>query len=196
LAVLSGPNPLTGSFAPIINQLNTLSELSGLPAVVLPNVPPPAQLVGSYGQSLTNLFNNNFPTTEVQLRVSLPIRNRVAEANLSHAAAETRRIQNQREQIEQNINADVRNGMQGVVSAQLRHDAARVQRESAEEQYQSEQRQFRAGTSTLFLVQQRQTTMITARSQERRAEADLSEAIATYELATGTNLQRHNITVQ
>ena len=62
-----------------------------------------------------------------------------------------------------------------------------------EEQYQSEQRQFRAGTSTLFLVQQRQTDMIAARSQERRAESDLGKAIATFELATGTILQTNNI---
>jgi len=59
-----------------------------------------------------------------------------------------------------------------------------------------EQRQFRAGTSTLFLVQQRQTTMITARSQERRAESDLSDAISVYELVTGSNLRRHNINLQ
>jgi hypothetical protein len=58
--------------------------------------------------------------------------------------------------------------------------------QSAEQQYESEQRQFRAGTSTLFLVQQRQTDMITAQSAERRAEADLSETIASFELATGT----------
>jgi hypothetical protein len=35
--------------------------------------------------------------------------------------------------------------------------------------------------------------MITARSQERRSEADLGKAIATYELSTGTILQTNNI---
>jgi len=72
-------------------------------------------------------------------------------------------------------------------------EAARVARESAEEQYNSEQRQFRAGTSTLFLVQQRQSTMIAGRSQERRAEADLAEAIGSFELATASILREHNI---
>ena len=153
-------------------------------------------LVGDYGQSLSNLWAGDFPTTQIQLRVSLPIRNRAAEANLSTAIAQGRRIQNQREQVEQTIEADVRNAMQLMQSAQLRLDAARVQRESAEEQYNSEQRQFRAGTSTLFLVQQRQTTMITARSQERRAESDLGEAIAAYELSTGSILRQHNINLQ
>jgi len=35
--------------------------------------------------------------------------------------------------------------------------------------------------------------MIAARSQERRAESDLGKAIATFELATGTILDSHNI---
>src|SRR4029077_10737254 len=103
---------------------------------------------------------------------------------------------NQKEQLEQAIEADVRNSMQGVQSAQLRLDAAKVQRQSAEEQYQGEQRQFQAGTSTLFLVQQRQNTMITARSQERRAEADLGESIASFELATASILREHNISLK
>ena len=202
-AGLAGPlapqtsNPLTSSFAPLVNQLNTLSAAAGLPSVALGGTSTtPPLLVGGYGQSLNNLWNGSFPTTQVQLRVSFPIRNRVAEANLSHATAETRRIQNQKDQVEQAIEADVRNAMQQMGSAVLSRDAARVQRESAEEQYNSEQRQFRAGTSTLFLVQQRQTTMITARSQERRAEADLVEAIAAFELATGSILDRHNIRLQ
>jgi len=193
----SGPNPFTASFGPLIDRLNLLSSSAGLDPVVLSSSsPPPALLVGSYGQSLSNLLAGNFPTTQVQLRVSLPIRNRAAEANLSTAIAQGHRIQNQREQVEQAIEADVRNAMQLVQSAGLRLDAARVQRESAEEQYNSEQRQFRAGTSTLFLVQQRQTTMITARSQERRAESDLGEAVAAYELATGSILRQHNINLQ
>jgi outer membrane protein TolC len=97
------------------------------------------------------------------------------------------------QQTEQNIQSDVRTAMENVQMAQLRLQAAQVARESAEEQYQSEQRQFRAGTSTLFLVQQRQATMITARSQERRSQADLSEAIAQFQLATGTILAERNI---
>jgi outer membrane protein TolC len=198
VAVQTGPNPLTATFLPLITNLNILSAAAGLPPINLTgggSTTPPL-LIGRYNQSLSNLWAADFPTTQVQLRVSLPIRNRVAEANLSTAVAQARLIRNQREQIEQSIEADVRNSLQLIQSALLRLDAARVQRESAEEQYNGEQRQFRAGTSTLFLVQQRQTTMITARSQERRAESDLGEAIAAYELATGSILRQHNINVQ
>ena len=203
-AGLAGPlvtqtsNPLTSGFLPLIDRLNALSSSAGLPPLVF-NITgggAPPLLVGTYGQSLSNLWAGNFPTTQVQLRVSLPVRNRTAEANLSRSVAEARRIKNQKDQIEQSIQSDVRNAMQGVQTAQLSLGASRVARESAEEQYNSEQRQFRAGTSTLFLVQQRQSTMIAARSQERRAEADLGEAVATFELATGSILEAHNINLR
>jgi outer membrane protein TolC len=194
----AGPNPFTAGFSALTDQINQLSVLAGLPPLpttggggTTAGLPP--LLVGGYGQSLSTIFNNSFPTTLVQLRVSLPIRNRTAEANLSNSLAETRRIRNQRLQTEQSIEASVRNAMQSVESAKARLASSRVARESAEEQYQSEQRQFRAGTSTLFLVQQRQTALITSRSQERRAEADLGKAIATFGLATGTILETDNV---
>jgi outer membrane protein TolC len=191
-----GPNPFTAGFGPIVSQLNELSARAGLPTVPSisfgsASVPP--LLVGNYGQSLSNLWAGRFPTTEIQLNISLPIRNRTAEANLGKSLAETRRIRNQTQQTEQNIQSDVRTAMENLQMAQLRLQAAAVARESAEEQYQSEQRQFHAGTSTLFLVQQRQSTMITVRSQERRSQADVSEAIAQFQLVTGTILAERNI---
>jgi outer membrane protein TolC len=191
-----GPNPFTSAFGPFTTQINALSALAGLApltGVSFGSTAITPVLIGNYGQSLSQLWGGEFPTTEVQLSIALPIRNRTADANLGKSLAETRRIRNQMQQTQQNIQSDVRTGMENVQMAQLRLQAAQVARESAEEQYQSEQRQFRAGTSTLFLVQQRQATMITARSQERRSEADMSEAIATFQLATGTILAERNI---
>ncbi len=191
-----GPNPFTDAFGALTTQINELSVLEGispLGPVSFGSGSVPTLLMGNYGQSLSEIWGGNFPTTEVQLSISLPIRNRTAEANLGKSLAETRRIRNQMQQTQQNIQSDVRTGMGNLQMAQLRLQAAAVARESAEEQYQSEQRQFRAGTSTLFLVQQRQATMITARSQERRSEADMSEAIAQFQLATGTILAERNI---
>ena len=196
ILIPAGPNPFLAGFGPLTNQVNELSALAGLPAlppVSFGTATLPPRLVGGYGQSLSNIWAGSFPTTEIQLRVSLPLRNRTAEANLSKSVAETRRIRNQRQQVEETIESGVRDTIENMQMAQLRLQAAQVARQSAEEQYQSEQRQFQAGTSTLFLVQQRQATMIAARSQERRSEADMSEAISAYRLATGSILTERNI---
>jgi outer membrane protein TolC len=60
-------------------------------------------------------------------------------------------------------------------------------------QYASERRKFQAGTSTMFLVPQRQTTLVTAQSSELRAQIKLPKAAADFERATGRILKTHNV---
>jgi outer membrane protein TolC len=193
--VQSGPNPITASFEPLIDRLNLLSANAGLPPFVLSsggNTVPPL-LSGGYGQALSNLTSGVYPTVQVGIQMSLPIRNRTANANVSVAAAEGKRLKNQQDLVELAIVSDVRNTAQALETTEARFRAASRARDSAEEQYQSEQRQFKAGTSTLFLVLQRQTDMIAARSRELRAQADVGRAIADLERATGATLEKQEI---
>jgi HAE1 family hydrophobic/amphiphilic exporter-1 len=69
-------------------------------------------------------------------------------------------------------------------------------RQSAEAQYESEQRQFRAGTSTVFLVLQRQTELITARTRELRAKDDVGVALADLDRATSSTIENQKINLQ
>jgi hydrophobe/amphiphile efflux-1 (HAE1) family protein len=197
--LVSGPNPLTAGFSGLIQRINDLSDIANLPPL-----PPisigggggvPEILVGGYGQSLSNALRRRFPTAQVGLEISLPLRNRTAEGNYGASLAEGRHIENQRAALEQAIEADVRNSLQAVQSANARLEAARQERRSAEEQYESEQRRFQAGTSTVFLVLQRQTTMISARSRELRAQADVDKAIAQFDRATARTLESYNISL-
>ncbi len=191
-----GPNPFTAGTDALLQRLNQLSGLAGLPVV-----PPvsfgggglPAIFVGGYGQSLSNLTAGSFPTAQIGVQMSLPIRNRTANAQAALSAAEGRRLRTLRDQTEMAIEADVRNSLQGLESAQSRLDSAARARQSAEEQYQSEQRQFQAGTSTVFLVLQRQTDLIAARTREVRAQADVGRAAADLDRATAQTIQTQNI---
>ena len=180
----------------------TGAGLSGrtVPAVIPPifgsGGSVPEALTGGYGQSLSNIFRFTYPTSLVQVDVSVPISNRTARANLASAQAQGRQIQLQREQTEQAIAGDVTNALQAIASTDARVRAAADAARLAEDVYASEQRKFQAGTSTVFLLFQRQTTMITARTQLARAQADLSIAISQYRAATGTSLQVRNVTIQ
>ena len=126
----------------------------------------------------------------------MPFRNRTAEANLGRSLAEGRRIQNVRAQQEQVIEADVRNAVQALRSAESRLSSAAASRRSAELQYESEQRQFRAGTTTIFLVLQRQNELLAARGRELQAQTDLNKAIAEFQRATGNTLEANNVAVR
>jgi outer membrane protein TolC len=153
-------------------------------------------LVGGYGQSITDLTSGHFTTASVGVTMSFPIRNRTAEAQSAVAASETKRLDAMKKQVELAIEQDVRNALQGVTTASARLDAAATARHDAEEQYASEQRQFQAGTSTVFLVLQRQTDLIAALTREARARADLGEASANLDRPTARTLDARNIDIR
>jgi HAE1 family hydrophobic/amphiphilic exporter-1 len=177
-----------------VNQLSTLNGLAPLP-------PPPPQtiqdeLVGGFGQSVANLASNRYNNFRVGVQVNLPLRNRTAEAQLGRSLVEGKRIETQREQLEQLIQVDVRNALQVVRTAQSRLTSAAAARSASEQQYASEQRKFDIGQSTLFLVLERQTQLTTARGNELRAQTDLNKAIAELQRATGNALEANNVVVR
>jgi HAE1 family hydrophobic/amphiphilic exporter-1 len=194
---VGGNNPLTAGNVALFSRVNELSERAGLPPVSVPATGGalPDFFLGGAGQSLSNLFNLNFPTARIGLTFSFPIGNRTARANLGRSLAEGRRIQNQREQLEQQIEVDVRNSLQTVKSAEARLAAAAAARIAAQQQNESEQRRFDSGLSTVFLVLQRQTELISARGRELQAQTDLNKAIAEFQRATGYTLQANNVTL-
>lgn len=163
------------------------------PATGLSRVPP--NLVGGYLSSLGNLAALDYPSYRVGINISLPWGNRVARANLGESLVEGDRIANNRAQTEQIIEAEVRNALQALRSAESRLASSSDARAAAEELYESEQRQFRSGTSTFYLVLQRQTELAAARAREFQARTDLNKAISEFQRATGTTLEANNVSV-
>jgi HAE1 family hydrophobic/amphiphilic exporter-1 len=163
------------------------------PVTGVSRVPP--NLVGGYFNSLGNLIGQDYPTYRAGVVISLPWGNTTAKANLGRTLVEGTRIGNQRAQAEQVIEAEVRNSLQALRSAEARLASALASREAAERLSESEQRQFRAGTTTFYLVLQRQTELLAARSRELQAQTDLNKAISEFQRATGTTLTANNVTV-
>ncbi len=153
----------------------------------------PPFLVGGYGSSLGNLFARRFPTAALQVQIELPIENTTARANLARTQLTATQLQRRRAQIEQVIEADVRNAMQAAAAARERLDAAASASRGAQEQYESERRRFESGLSTVFLVLERQAALVTAQGRELRARTDLNQAIARLERAVGVTMERHGI---
>ena len=190
-------NPLTQSSVLLRQRVDELSKLAGLDP--LPVIPPQQfsqDLLGGYGQSIQNLLANRYGTVRVGVQISLPLRNRTAEANLGRALVEGERIGTQREQLEQTIQVDVRNALQAVRSSEARLRAAVATREANEQQFASEQRKLDAGQSTTFLVLERQTALTESRGLELKAQTDLNKAIADLQRATGNALNVNSIVVR
>ena len=183
----------------LLARINQLSAAQNLPPLVInPTTTvssPPETLVGGFFNSLGGIFSQRYPTYRVGVQIALPFGNRVAEANLGRSLAEGTQIRNQRAQQEQIIEAEVRNSLQALRSAEARLSSALASRQSAELLFESEQRQFRSGVTTFYLVLQRQTELLAARSRELQAQTDLNKAISEFQRATGTTLSANNVTV-
>lgn len=173
----------------------TSQGLAGTRTAANPGQIVPENLLGGYGTSLGNLLAQDYPSYRVGVSISLPWGNRTAEANFGTSLVQGDRIANQRAQTEQVIEAEVRNGLQALRSAEARVSSALAARVAAEQLAASEERQFRSGTTTFYLVLQRQTELLVARSRELQAQTDLNRAISEFQRATGTTLSANNVTV-
>jgi outer membrane protein TolC len=192
------PRPANTTNSALTTRVNELSALNNLPPLTTTTnttstIPP--NLVGGQFQSLSNLLTADYPTYRVGVRISLPLGNKVAKANLGRTLAEGSQITNQQAQTAQIIEADVRNTTQSLRSAEARLASAAASRASAEQLFESEQRQFRAGTTTVFLVLQRQNELVAARGRELQAQTDLNKAISEFQRATGTTLSANSVEI-
>jgi HAE1 family hydrophobic/amphiphilic exporter-1 len=193
----SGVNPFLSSNSLVRDRVNELSQLAQLPLLPEPPVQTlPSDLLGGFGQSVQNLLSNRYSNFKLGVQISLPLRNRTAEANLGRSLVEAERIGTQREQLEQTIQVDVRNALQAMRSSEARLRAAVATREANEQQFASEQRKLDAGQSTVFLVLERQTALTEARALEVKAQTDLNKAIADLQRATGNALRVNSIVVR
>lgn len=189
-------NPILTGLTSLQSRVAELSNIAGLP-VLPPNAfnTIPADLQGGYGQALSNLLGQDNPTVKVGVRISLPLKNRTAKAELGHSLAEGRRLESVRAQAEQVIEAEVRNAMQKIRSVEASMSAATSVRVAAEQQFMSEQRKFQAGMSTVYMVLQRQTDLVMARGRELETQTDLNKAIAEFQRATGNTFRYRNVAV-
>ena len=150
--------------------------------------------VGGAGTTFTDILANKYPTIRVGVQFNLPLfGNKTAKANLGKSLVEGERIKTQREQVEQNIQLEVRNALQALRTAEARLRTSAIARENSEKQYESEQRKLDAGQSDVYKVLDRQTALVNARSIELRAQTELNKAIADLQRATGNSLKANDV---
>jgi HAE1 family hydrophobic/amphiphilic exporter-1 len=174
-------DPLNPGSNPLFSILGNLLGPGGLAA--FPG--PPAYQTGKLGQSFQTALDGRFPSYESQLTISIPIGNHTARANYSIAQEQQRQVQIDETAVVQRIRGEAVNAIQGLREAQYRVISARAARIAAVQVLQSEQRRFAAGTSTTFLVLQRQLDVANQEGRELQAQTDLDKAIVELDRVSG-----------
>lgn len=150
--------------------------------------------IGGAGSIFPDIFSNKYPTFKVGVQFNLPLfGDKTSRAQYGRSLVEGERLETQREQLEQNIQVDVRNALQALRTAEARLRAAAISRENSAKQYESEQRKLDNGQSDIYKVLERQTALTTARSNELRAQTELNKSIADLQRATGNSLKANNV---
>ncbi len=150
---------------------------------------------GGLNDDLRQIGNNRFPTYVGGLNITLPIRNRAAQADAARALLDERQAQTTYQQTQNTVMLDVRNAIIALEQDHARVDAAARASVLAQETLDAEQKKFQLGASTTFLVIQDQKDLTSAEGTDLRARADLVEARVNYEKALGRTLETNNITV-
>lgn len=199
LVPLISGNPDANASAFLLQQIRDIQTRAGFPLATSPLIEttggPPADLIGGYGQDLSNLFSFRTRNVTVGVAIQFPFKNRTAEAELAGARIQHDQLEASMRSQEQIIEVDVRNAAQSVETARARVLSARDARRNAEQQLEGEQRLYQVGRSTTFLLFQRENALTNARNAELRAETDYNKALADLQRATSTTLRANNVMV-
>jgi outer membrane protein TolC len=193
---LAGNSFITGTPVPTLGT--QIVDATGAPAgLYIPSSSTPITGVAKDGFSTaqSQIFHNDFPTYAAQLTLTLPLRNRGAQADNLHAQLVKRQMEAQTQQIKNNALLDVRNTTIAVEQGRAQVQAASKARELQQQTFDAERKKYELGASTVYQVILTQRDLITAQGTELRALANLAEAKANYERALGRTLEVNSVTI-
>jgi outer membrane protein len=148
-----------------------------------------------FGTAQSQIFHNDFPTYIVGLDLTLPIRNRAAQASYQRASLNHRLTEAQLQQMKNAAVLDVRNALIALTQDRAQVQAASKARELQQQTFDAEQKKYQLGASRVYDVILTQRDLITAQANELRALANLVEAEANYERAVGRTLEVNRVTI-
>jgi len=145
----------------------------------------PGTVVGTLdrgvGDSLGQVFTNDFPTWSVGVTVSYPLGRSYEAASLARAKVERRQAEQTIASLRVQAVESVRRAGRQIQSAAERVDAARAGETLAKQRLQDEQRRYEVGLSTTFLVTQAQRDLLEAQVTLLQTRLDHVSALINFE---------------
>jgi len=196
LVTAPGPGTFTPTGTPLVDAAGNPVVVGG--SEVFNSYLTPGATTALHGglhDALAQVFQSNFPTYGVSLNLSLPLRNRVAQAANINAQLQQKQSAASLQRLRNSVAVDVRNAQINLMQGKAAVEADIRARILAEETLDAEQKKFLLGASTTFLVIQAERDLATARSTEVRALANLAEAKVNFDRALGRTLAVNHIDV-
>jgi outer membrane protein len=149
----------------------------------------------TYGTAFSNLFNSSGPNKGVGFNLTIPIRNRVAQAAQARSMLEYRQAQMRLQQLYVQTRMQVINAQYALTNDRAAVQSARVTRNYDRQSLKAELTKLHLGASTTANVLQQQRTLATAESQLISATAKYAIDRAALEQILASTLDRYNISI-
>lgn len=149
-----------------------------------------------YSNAFSDLFKNNSPDYAVGINISIPLRNRGAQADQIRSQLEYRQAQLHLQQLQNQIGIEVRNAQFALLQNRSRVDAARKARDLAQQTFDIEQKKKALGASTSNLVLQTERDLAQASSNFVTAMSTYEKSRVELDRATGLTLDHTGIQIE
>jgi outer membrane protein len=159
--------------------------------------PPPFANGGpvGYGGTLNQLVNGTAPDKGVGLTLSIPLRNREAQANQVRAELEYRQAQVRLHQLENQVRIEVRNAQFDVKQNRASVQAAQFAVDFARQTLDADQQKLKVGLTTTTAILQDASVLTTSESNLVSAKAAYEKSRIELDRATGLLLDHSGIDV-
>lgn len=158
--------------------------------------PPVVTSRGGLGDAFDQLGSWDFPGYGFTLALRLPVKNRVAEADLGSAMISQKRSLYAQRQREQAISLEARNAVHQLEQAKLSMAASRIALDLARKNLEAEQRKYELGAQTIFFVLDAQQQLTQAERDLLSAQVGYQRATTAVHRATGSLLDRHKVQIR
>jgi outer membrane protein TolC len=150
----------------------------------------------SYGSGFQNLFNSSSPDKGVGVNITIPLRNRVAQADQARSQMEYRQAQMRLQQLYTQVRIQVVNAVFALTNDRAQVSAAQASREYAVQSLDAEQKKYRLGASTSANVLQQQRSLASSEASVISATAAYARDRAALLQLLSETLDRYNISLQ
>ncbi len=157
--------------------------------------PPGTYPSSSYETALGNLANNSSPDRGVGLNVTIPLRNRTAQADQARSQMEYRQSQMRLQQLYTQIRINVINGQYALTNDRAQVSAAQAASDYATQSLLAEQKKYRLGASTTANVLQQGRNLATAENTLISATAAYARDRAALLQLVSNTLDRYGISI-
>jgi outer membrane protein len=159
------------------------------------SAPPPFSNGGpvGYGSTLNQLFNSTAPDKGVGVTLTIPLRNREAQANQVRAELEYRQAQVRLHQLENQVRIEVRNAQFDVKQNRAAVQAAQYAVDFARQTLDADQQKLKVGLTTTTAILQDASVLTTNESNLVSAKAAYEKSRIELDRATGLLLDHTGI---